>query len=73
MLIFQINRIFSMRSRRKKERVRERKTRVPFFFFFENIKNLGRSDDAKRRKQRGWPYTELELLAVLWLIVYPPL
>ena len=25
------------------------------FFFFENAKNLGRSDDAKRRKKRGWP------------------
>ena len=24
-------------------------------FFFENAKNLGRSDDAKRRKKRGWP------------------
>ena len=29
---------------------------VSFFFFrFENAKNLGRSDDAKRRKKRGWP------------------
>ena len=26
-----------------------------FFFFFENAKNLGRSDDGKRRKKRGWP------------------
>ena len=25
-------------------------------FFFENAKNLGRSDDAKGRKKRGWPY-----------------
>ena len=25
------------------------------FFFFENAKNLGRSDDGKRRKKRGWP------------------
>ena len=24
-------------------------------FFSENAKNLGRSDDAKRRKKRGWP------------------
>ena len=23
--------------------------------FFENAKNLGRSDDAKRRRKRGWP------------------
>ena len=27
-------------------------------FFFENAKNLGRSDDAKRRKKRGWPYIQ---------------
>ena len=26
-----------------------------FFFLFENAKNLGRSDDAKRSKKRGWP------------------
>ena len=25
-----------------------------FFFFFENAQSLGRSDDAKRRKKRGW-------------------
>ena len=25
-----------------------------FFFFLENAKNLGRSDDAERRK-KGWP------------------
>ena len=25
------------------------------FFFFENAKNLGGSDDAKRGKKRGWP------------------
>ena len=25
------------------------------FFFFESAKNLGRWDDAKRRKKRGWP------------------
>ena len=24
------------------------------YFFFENAKNLGRSDDAKQRK-KGWP------------------
>ena len=29
---------------------------VLFFFFFENGKNLGRSDDGKWRKRRGWPY-----------------
>ena len=26
------------------------------FVCFENAKNLGRSDDAKRRKKRGWSY-----------------
>ena len=33
------------------------KLRLNFFFccFFENAKNLGQSDDAKRRKKRGWP------------------
>ena len=30
-------------------------TSLIFFFLFENAKNLGRSDDAKRRKKRGWP------------------
>ena len=28
---------------------------VVTFFFFENAKNVGRSDEAKRRKKRGWP------------------
>ena len=28
---------------------------VVTFFCFENAKNLRRSDDAKRRKKRGWP------------------
>ena len=26
------------------------------FFFLEYAKNLGGSDDTKRRKKRGWPY-----------------
>ena len=26
-----------------------------FFFVFEKAKNVGRSDDDKRRKKRGWP------------------
>ena len=30
------------------------------FFFFENAKNLDGSDDAKRRKKRGWPYVAWE-------------
>ena len=31
------------------------------FFFFENTKNLGRSDDAKWRKKRGWPKIKGEI------------
>ena len=27
-------------------------TLLLFFFFFENVKNLGRLDDGKRRKKR---------------------
>ena len=35
-------------------------------FFFEKAKNLGRSDDAKRRKKRGWPCNnECKILSVL--------
>ena len=28
-----------------------------YFFFLKKAKNLGRSDDAKWRKNRGWPNT----------------
>ena len=28
---------------------------TPLLFFFENAKNLGRSDEGKRRKKIGWP------------------
>ena len=45
MLILQIKRIIS----------REKWFNYVVTFFFENAKNLGRSDDAKRRKKRGWP------------------
>ena len=31
------------------------KNLVTNFFFGENAKNLGRSDNAKRRKNGGWP------------------
>ena len=44
MLIFQIKRIIS--SEKWFNYV------VTFFFFFENAKNLGRSDDAKRGKKK---------------------
>ena len=46
MLIFQIKRIISSEKWFND---------VATYFFFENAKNLGRSDDAKRRKKRGWP------------------
>ena len=42
MLIFQIKRIISS----------EKWFNYVVTFFFENAKNLGRSDDAKRRKKR---------------------
>ena len=37
-------------------------TKLLFSFFFENAKNLGHSDDTKRRKTRGWPYMNLKLV-----------
>ena len=55
MLIFQIKRIIS--SEKWCNYV------VTLFFFFENAKNLGRSDDGKRRKKRGWPNLGLKCLA----------
>ena len=30
------------------------------FFFFENAKNLDRSDDSKRRKKWGWPNVQFK-------------
>ena len=33
-----------------------------FFFFFENAKNLGRSDDAKRRKKKRMALTLMDKL-----------
>ena len=47
MLIFQIKRIISSK---------KWFNYVVTFFFFENAKTLGRSDDGKQRKKRGWPY-----------------
>ena len=32
---------------------------VTFFFSFENAKDLGRLDDGKKRKKRGWPHFEI--------------
>ena len=45
MLIFQNKRIISMKNGLTKT----------FLVFFENAKNLGRSDDAKQREKGGWP------------------
>ena len=37
-----------------------------YIFFFENAKNVGRSDEAKRRKKGGWPSNnECKVLSVL--------
>ena len=49
MLIFQIKRIVLLSDKRFNHVV------TFFSFSFENAKNLGRSDDAKRRKKRGLP------------------
>ena len=49
MLIFKIKRIISS------EKWFKYVITSSSFYFFENVKNLGRSDDAKRRKKRGWP------------------
>ena len=48
-LIFQIKRIISS------EKWFNYVVTFFFFFTFENAKNLGRSDDAKRRIKRGSP------------------
>ena len=45
-LVFQIKRIISSK---------KWCNYIITFFFFENAKNLGRSDDGKGRKKRGWP------------------
>ena len=57
MLIFQIKRIIS--SEKWFNYV------VPFFFFLENAKNLGWSEDAKRRKKWGWPKKTIEKKKIL--------
>ena len=49
MLIFQIKRIISS----------EKWFNYVVTFFFENDKNLGRSDDAKRRKKEKWHKREI--------------
>ena len=52
MRIFQIKRIISS----------EKWFNYVFTSFFENDKNLGRSDDAKRRKKEEWPKREIYIL-----------
>ena len=49
MRIFQIKRIISS----------EKWFNYVVTFFFEKDKNLGRSDDAKRRKKEEWPKREI--------------
>ena len=49
MRIFQIKRIISS----------EKWFNYVVTFFFENVKNLGRSDDAKRRKKEEWHKREI--------------
>ena len=39
-------------------------TTLLLFFYFENAQNLGRSDDAKQRKKRGWSKCTKNLLDV---------
>ena len=57
MLIFQIKRIISSE---------KWFNYVVTFFFFDISKNLGRSDDAKWRKKRGWPSNnECKVLSIL--------
>ena len=36
------------------------------FFLFENAKNLGRSDDGKRRKKRGWPHGKENTITIYY-------
>ena len=35
------------------------------FFFFEDATKLGRLDDTKQRKKRGWPYWLKIMLYIL--------
>ena len=54
MLIFQIKRLISS------EKWFNYIVTFCFFVFFLNAKNLGRLDDAKRRKKRGWSKSQGE-------------
>ena len=56
MLNFEIKRIISSK---------KRLNYVVTFFFFENAKNLDRSDDSKRRKKRGWPNVQFKRIKPL--------
>ena len=51
MLIFRLKELFQ---------VKNGLTTSLLLFFFENVKTLARSDDAKRRKKRGWPQVNVE-------------
>ena len=41
------------------------------YFFLKNTKNLGRSDDGKRRKKRGWPNLVLCLTKFVDTLLQP--
>ena len=52
MLIFRLKELFQ---------VKNGLTTSLLLFFFENVKTLARSDDAKRRKKRGWPQVNVPI------------
>ena len=61
MLIFQIKRIISS----------EKWCNYVVTFVFKNAKNLGRSDDGKQRKKRGWPNLVLCLTKFVDTLLQP--
>ena len=44
---------------------------VVTFFFFENDKNLGQSDDVKREKKRGWPNRQILITVFIPRLIFP--
>ena len=40
-------------------------------FFFENDKNLGQSDDVKRKKKRGWPNRQILITFFIPRLIFP--
>ena len=54
-LFFSMLLLFSFFGLKELFQVKNGLTKSLLFFFLGNAKNLGRSDDAKLRKKRGWP------------------